>query len=509
MTVSIVYSQDGTIDFTFGENGLAFFSHGNYQTRGEAIVELSDGSYIIAGNTYNHVSGSWQEQSFYVAKYTSTGEIDLSFGVDGVMFFPKGTNGNSSFGNMLKQLSGKILISALIDGQSVLMRINNEGVFDNSFGLNGLVEIERGGGLAMQTDDKIILTNQHYDGYNNYYLIKRYLNTGEIDITFGQGGSVFINPTANRFDLITKVHTQPDDKILLTGMSYTQIMPEKAIIVRLNPNGTLDDDFGNNGVVVNNFGNGQVDALFSDIKLQNNGKIVVVGNIYFQGGTGGFYGTKPLVVRYNTDGSFDTTFGDDGKLVFETVFNANDTFSDVLLQPDGKILIAGRASLSYPYMRTYFYMTRLTSGGDSDLNFGSNGIVLENFIEFTNDFSNQARDLLINSNGKIIAFGFTTNFTTPRKAFIVRFNNDLPMGIDDFLNKDLIVYPNPAKKYIIIKNLQVNSVSEIKLFDVLGKELPFVITKIENDEYFLDLSKFSSGLYYLKSQNFLKKIIKN
>src|SRR5690606_16761563 len=137
------------------------------------------------------------------------------------------------------------------------------------------------------------------------------------------GGSVFINPTTNRFDLITNVLVQPDDKILLTGISYTQIMPEKAVVVRLNPNGDLDSGFGNNGVVLNNFGNGQVDASFSDVVLQNDEKIVVVGSFYFQGGTGGFYGTKPLIVRYNTDGSFDTTFGNNGKVILESVFNAN------------------------------------------------------------------------------------------------------------------------------------------------------------------------------------------
>lgn len=508
LTTSIVFSQDGTIDTSFGENGIAFFSHENYETRGEAILSLPNESYLIAGNTYIHVAGSWQEKSFYLAKFTSTGKIDLSFGVDGVLFFPKGTNGDSGFGNMIKQTDGKILITALIDGQWVLMRINDDGIFDNSFGLNGIVNIDSGSVIALQSNGKIILAQQFYDGHNNYYLLKRYLNNGVIDITFGTGGSVFINPTPNRFDLITKLKTQPDDKILLTGMSYTQIMPEKAIVVRLTPNGDFDIDFGVNGVVINDFGNGQVDALFSDFVLQNDEKIVVVGNIYFQGGTGGFHGSKPLVVRYNTDGSFDSTFGDNGKVILETVFNANDTFSNVLIQPDGKILTVGRASMPYPYMRTFFYMTRFTSGGDPDLNFGNNGIVLENFIDFTNDFSNHARDMLINSDGKIIAFGFTTNFSTPRKAFIVRFNNNIPMGIDDFSNHNLIVYPNPTNNYIILKNLSANSMVDLKLFDVLGKELSLDITKIENDEYLIDLSGISSGLLYLRYQSFVKKIIK-
>jgi uncharacterized delta-60 repeat protein len=509
LTTSIVFSQDGTIDISFGDNGIAFFSYENYETRGEAILTLPNESYLIAGNTYNHVAGSWQDKSFFLAKFTSTGEIDLSFGVDGVLFFPKGTNGDSGFGNMIKQTDGKILATALIDGQWVLMRINDEGVFDNSFGVNGIVDIDRGSSIALQSNGKIILAQQFYDGYNNYYLLKRYRNHGVLDITFGTGGSVFINPTSHRFDLITRLKTQPDDKILLTGMSYTQIMPEKAVIVRLSPDGDFDTDFGVNGVVLNDFGNGQVDAFFSDFVMQNDGKIVVVGNIYFQGGTGGFHGSKPLVVRYNIDGSFDSTFGENGRVILETVFNANDVFSNVLIQPDGKILTVGSASWPFPYMRTFFYMTRFTPEGDPDLNFGNNGMVLENFIDFTIDVSNHARDMLINSNGKIIAFGFATNFTTPRKAFIIKFNNDIPMSINDFSNHKFIVYPNPTTdNYIILKNLSANSVNELKLFDVLGKELSLDITKIENDEYLIDLSGISSGLLYLRSQNFVKRIIK-
>src|SRR5690606_37922457 len=100
LTVSNVFPQDVTIDDSFGENGIAFFSYQHFQTRGEAITRLHNDSYIIAGNTYIQVSGSWQENSFYIAKFTSAGEIDLNFGVDGVLFFPKGTNGNSNFGRM-------------------------------------------------------------------------------------------------------------------------------------------------------------------------------------------------------------------------------------------------------------------------------------------------------------------------------------------------------------------------------------------------------------------------
>lgn len=124
---------------------------------------------------------------------------------------------------------------------------------------------------------------------------------------------------------------------------------------------TFDATFGTNGKVYEDFISGSNE--FSQIVLQSDGKIVASGAV----ATNDPY-TQCLVVRFNTDGSVDTTFGNNGTVVT----NSNQAYAhSIALQNDGKILITGGIEL--PNNNAEILVTRLNSNGTIDTTFGNSG----------------------------------------------------------------------------------------------------------------------------------------
>ena len=173
---------------------------------------------------------------------------------------------------------------------------------------------------------------------------------GQLDPTFGTGGIVTTDFGNIRYSsnaaTASAVTIQPDGKILVCGGVPSSTGFSGAALARYNKDGSLDKGFGNAGVVV-------TPSLtpFTSITLQTDGKIVVAGP------SGGL---KINVARYTTKGSLDSTFGTGG--IFTSGFIVgSDGPSNVIIQPDGKILVADGA------------MLRLLSDGQLDTSFGTAG----------------------------------------------------------------------------------------------------------------------------------------
>jgi uncharacterized delta-60 repeat protein len=168
---------------------------------------------------------------------------------------------------------------------------------------------------------------------------------GGLDPSFGTGGRVVTNLGSNRY--ATGLAVQPDDKIIAVGGS------DDLSVVRYNADGSLDPSFGPGGSVITNFGS--ADAARA-VALQSEGKIVVVGTV-------GCCGTVSIVLaRYNFDGSLDTTFDGDGKVVLANTGIEN--FGQAIaIQSDGKILVGGS-------LDGQLLVVRLESDGAFDSTFG-------------------------------------------------------------------------------------------------------------------------------------------
>ena len=220
---------------------------------------------------------------------------------------------------------------------------------------------------------------------------------GDLDPLFGSGGMVMTD-LGKSTDIAKAVAIQADGKLVVVGTTYknNDFSDEDFVVTRYNTDGTLDITFGNRGKVRTDFPG--LAAVPSSVVIQPDGKIVVAGGAFplFT-----FLGNFE-VVRYNPNGSLDTSFGDGG--IVTTIFPAGSYASDVALQSDGKIIAAGTVFVDFiigESSDTDFALARYNPDGTPDATFGNGGQVTTDFLGFEDD----AFSVLIQPDGKIVAVG--------------------------------------------------------------------------------------------------------
>jgi uncharacterized delta-60 repeat protein len=220
---------------------------------------------------------------------------------------------------------------------------------------------------------------------------------GDLDPTFGTDGKV-LTDFDHSTDIANAVAVQADGKLVVVGTTYqdNDFSGEDFAVVRYNPDGTLDQTFGAGGKVQTDFPG--LASVASSIVIQPDGKIVVAGGAFplFT-----FLGNFEIV-RYNPNGSLDTSFGNGG--IVTTTFPEGSYAFDVALQPDGKIIAAGTVFVDFnpgESSNTDFALARYNPDGSPDATFGNGGQVSTDFVGFEDD----AFSVLIQPDGKIVAVG--------------------------------------------------------------------------------------------------------
>lgn len=255
--------------------------------------------------------------------------------------------------------------------------------------------------IVVQANGKILVGGEIGDNlpYSDTALL-RVNPDGSLDQSFGVSGKVITDNTQLR---LSGIVLQPDGKILTTGGVTGDGVQISYVVSRCNSNGTLDLGFGNGGFAkigahTENIVVSESEALL----LQPDGKILAVGYANIAPG-----GERFLITRFNSDGSPDQSFGVNGS-VFTRFTNGTTHALAVALQTDGKIVAAG-FNVADQVTRN-FALARYNPNGSIDLNFGLEGMVTTNF-----NFHNfaKAHGVVIQPDGKIIAVGgFTKNTRT-------------------------------------------------------------------------------------------------
>ena len=494
-----IIAQDGSFDETFGTDGRILHSFSEYDTYARHMITLSGGNFLITGFTSNHSSSA--DNSGYISKHLPNGELDMTYGTDGVILFPYGNNGGSGMGGMTRLFDGKILLSGRINATSVIIRLNRDGTFDTTFGDNGIVYPIWPGALGVQSDGRIISFSGFYDGFNLLYSCSRYYPDGSLDTSFGDNGTIITDITQYRFDYSTAMVIQPDNKIVVVGRSYDSVYGY-AVVSRFNSNGTRDTEFGTNGVQITPIGESPGHGFYNDVAIKD-GKIIAVGGREYSGGTGGFGGEQSAIVKYNYDGTLDSTFGIDGQVLLDPIFNANDRINATLIQPEGEILVAGISSFPFPETKTYINISRLDTDGNLDPGFGNNGVFLTDAFGSS---TNGAYEMAFQHDGKILVAG--TSKAEFFNALIFRLNNDIIFGTEDSSKPELFIFPNPVINLLKIRAVDI--INSVSISDVLGQEVSRL--NVEALETTVDMSRFTAGVYFVKvsfgNKNLIKKLIK-
>lgn len=238
---------------------------------------------------------------------------------------------------------------------------------------------------------------------------------GSLDTSFGIGGILNTNLSASMADFYDLI-VQPDGKIVAIGTFYVQTEPARAggfnFVARFNIDGTLDMTFNGRGFKpFSDSSKSQINA----VTLQSDGKIVVVGGSAQNGPKGDTFD----VARFNSDGSFDSTFNGSGEISLTIGFDS--TANAVIVQPDDKIVVAGSTTLTGATSNHDFVLVRYNTDGSLDTSFGSVGRVTTDF----NNGNDEIYDALVQPDGKIVAAGYSTgSLSNTRFTTLVRYNSD-------------------------------------------------------------------------------------
>ncbi len=218
------------------------------------------------------------------------------------------------------------------DFDFALVRYNSDGTLDNTFGMNGKVTTaigtynDEGQSVAIQSDGKIVVLEFSFNGSNYDFALVRYNIDGSLDSTFGAGG-IATTDFGSGHDYGRSVAIQIDDKIVVAGDIFNGSDQDYGL-ARYNGDGSLDTSFGASGIVTTDLGG--LGDYAQSVHLQTDGRIVVSGPSY-NGSDNDF-----ALVRYNSNGSLDNTFGSGGK-VTTAIGSSNDQDGSVAIQADERL----------------------------------------------------------------------------------------------------------------------------------------------------------------------------
>lgn len=303
---------------------------------------------------------------------------------------------------MLKRLKVLVIFLPLFIFQ--FKSLAQDGALDITFGTDGLVLTDIGlidlaQAAVLQPDGKIIVAGYTGDIGIYSFLLARYNADGSLDPTFGDGGITLTSLGAGE-SLCNAIQLQDDGKIIAVGTYlYAEEGPADIAIARYNNDGTLDLSYGTDGIVLTNSEGSEVFDGGMRADLQADGKLVVLG--FKNEDLLNF-----LLLRYNTDGTLDVTFGDAG-IVTPIIGNYSDESEElnILLDEDENILVASSA-FDMGESQPDFSIVKYDSNGLLDLTFGTDGQVTTN-ISITDGISSNdyASDIAFQSDGKIVLAG--------------------------------------------------------------------------------------------------------
>lgn len=329
------YNTDGSLDTTFDTDGKLIATA---TMTINAIRPLSDGKFITVGTSGN---------SFAVARYNSDNSLDTSFSGDGmVMTSFYSTSYLDSAYNVAVLADNKLLAVGRSQAYNsfAAVRYNTDGSFDSSFSGDGkwLGEFGDYANVAVvQPDGKSVIAGTS----GNDFAVARLDRSGNLDIGFSGDGK--LTTDLGGTDIIQTITVLGSGKILAAGTSSGDFA-----LVRYNADGSLDTSFDTDGKLVTDLGG--TETLNSLVSLAD-GKFLAAG-------TDG--NNNLLLMRFNNDGSLDTSFDTDGKVT--TDLGGWETGNSAAVQSDGKILLAGTTD-------TDIALVRYNTDGSLDATFNGTG----------------------------------------------------------------------------------------------------------------------------------------
>lgn len=369
-------TPSGALDPAFDGDGLQSTTIPNGGSATSMTIQ-SDGKIVLAGRANNAGSGS----SLALVRYTAAGALDTSLDGDGRVITTIVSATASSFANAVvtQAVSGNA-DKLLVAGSTTVSPTNREGVLAR-YNLNGTLDATFGsGGVVVQAistgdddfralrfvpgADRTQPSRIFVGGYASFptsqrnVLLCSYGITGSLNTGFSGDGIVVETIGTSQNEAASMAFT--GERLLVTGLATQGTEGQNFMLARfLASNGALDFAFDGDGKRLDDLSDAE--AWAAAAARQADGRIVVAG--------ASRSGTLPVVARVNANGSLDSTFSGDARVVVATGGGAT-SLTDVVVQADQKIVVAGTTILNAHFLVT---VARLLSDGSPDPSFGGTG----------------------------------------------------------------------------------------------------------------------------------------
>jgi uncharacterized delta-60 repeat protein len=432
------YNNPGNLDATFGTVGKLFLPWSSGTNPADNDIEFQGADKIVYGGRYHNGT----DRDFVLTRFFQDGSTDSSFGTNGV-FIKAIRNLDDDCNEIEFQSDGKIIAAGetyytsgagVISQDIALMRIDLQGAIDSSFGTNGIVTAHIGlyrstlNSMVIQDDDKILVAGEYFDtlnGFSDIYLA-RFGPDGAIDSNFGINGMIktILNPY---YDHASSIALQNNGKIVITGWSQTDLSNSDIIMIRYNEDGTLDNNFGTNGILRDSMANSGEDLI-----IRPDGRIIAVGT--------GFdistWTSQLTVLCYDSTGAIDPSFGTNGMIQIRMPLGDANGMA-ICIDNNDQIVIGGHyrtGSPGYDYM-----LIKLTSTSVGFENVLSNSLSANLFpnpstdkinISYSLEKNSKLSIILLDNLGRIVQSFFNDEFRSAGyHSDVLEADNNLPAGL--------------------------------------------------------------------------------
>lgn len=382
-----VAASAGELDDTFDGNGKLLLNTSSGNDLFTDVAIQSGDQKIVAVGRSDPGDGEW-----LIVRFNPDGTLDSGFGGGDGIVTVDFSSGEDHANALALQADGKIVVVGFAGGSGGrwgVIRLNTNGTLDSTFSGDGKATLnfstadDHAADVGIQPGDQKIVVTGWKASTDSVFIVTRFTTGGSLDSTFSGDGIATANLTSGE-DLAISLGIDSTGKIVVCGLASGG--GGQVGLARFKPGGGLDATFSGDGKLLQNFGTG-LDIAYAVAIQPGDDKIVLAGEV-------GRTNTKMLALRYNTNGTLDSSFSGDGVFALDITEFA-DFAGALVLQGDGSIVLAGSANFEF------YTVVRLSSGGSLDTAFGDDGVMFSN-LTANYDVANS---VAIQANGAIITVG--------------------------------------------------------------------------------------------------------
>lgn len=484
----VLIKNDGLLDTDFGIGGKITHMGGENSTYMSGVFPMSDGSVVVTGFASNG-----NTNNPFITKHKPDGSLDESFAIEGISYIPD-RNSGSGIGLIGEHSNKSFLAIYRLPGSSVtntIKKILPNGTFDSQWGeQNGAViipenEIVYDYQLMPNLLLKIVSVKQ-LNSSTQQLIFRQYNIDGTLDLNFGTNGIITINFSGTGTLKPSKIFYLLN-KVMFVG----EIPSQEGQKVFMINGAEIDNSFGDNGFI-------SISSPYWSAVPDPLGIIFLLGTKWGE--------IRTMIKKYNSNGQIDLSFGKNGEFKSDAYENLNKMLLDnILFDENGNIIIVAefRDFETFPNFE-FLALAKLSSNGIPDFTYGNQGVIstaispmyIGKYYSFFNKL-----------NHKIMIAGNWGTEERP-KYFITQWDSTYKNSNPTFTKENnilkLTLYPNPATSNLVLSiNEDLGSGAFIRIYDLKGSFIQEqIVREIQNRKIEINLpSTLSSGWYVLTLHN--------